>query len=231
MKLFSCFKRRRNPDQGKIPVPPNVQKPEPKEPPKLEEDSWAVKAYHNSVYETTRFHKELMYIKEEYLKYTSRYLAVEHYTGVPAKVICAIHALECSLSFTKILHNGENLKDVERRGTIYVPKGVGKGKGWSWESAAVDALTREASKFPDKWDIAGTLDFLERFNGLGYRKYHKNVNTPYLWSGTQHYIKGKYTEKRNWLGRIRSYFDNDLVSKQVGCVPILRTLAYEGVDK
>lgn len=224
--MFNCFRRRRNPIQEpvKVPKPPVITV----ETPKLEPDSWAVKAYNSAVYEGTTFQKELAYIKEEYLKYSSRYLAVEHHTGVPAKVICAIHALECSLSFVKILHNGELLKDVRRRGTIYVPKGVGKGKMWSWEEAAIDALTREASKFPDRWDIAGVLDFLERYNGLGYRKYHKNVNTPYLWSGTQHYTSGKYTEKRSWTGRIKSYFDDDLVSKQVGCVPILRTLAFVG---
>jgi lysozyme family protein len=121
------------------------------------------------------------------------------------------------------------MTDVIRRGTIYVPKGIGKGKDWSWEDFAIHALDMEKGKFPPVWDIDGTLDFLERYNGTGYRRFHPEVKTPYLYSGTQFYTKGKYTEKRNWRGQMKSYFDKNLVSKQVGCVPILRTLGFKGV--
>jgi len=228
--MFDCFKRKRNPVQEPVKVP--VKTPPVVLPKTTDVNNKPLTKfeamYMDAVYEDTHFRPQLIHIKEEYEKYTSRYVQVSLATGVPSKVICAIHALECSLSFNKILHNGEKITDVIRRGTIYVPKGIGKGKDWTWEGFAIDALEREKNKFPEKWDITGTLDFLEKYNGLGYRKYHPTVKTPYLFSGTQFYSKGKYTEKRNWLGKIKSYFDYNLVSKQVGCVPILRTLGYTG---
>lgn len=225
--MFNCFKRNRNPSPGPVILP--EKKPEPVNVNRNRDETFFDTAYRTAKYEDTVFRPQLVHIKEEFEKYAPRYKYVEEKTGVPSRVICAIHALECSLSFNKILHNGEKISDVIRRGTIYVPKNIGKGKDWSWEDFAVDALKREKSKFPNQWDIDGTLDFLERYNGLGYRKYHPEVKTPYLYSGTQFYTKGKYTEKRNWLGVIKSYFDKNLVSKQVGCIPILKTLGYEGL--
>ena len=46
------------------------------------------------------------------------------------------------------------------------------------------------------------------FNGWGYRLYHPNVKTPYLWSYTDKYSKGKYIEKVknavNWSTSVSS---------------------------
>ena len=50
------------------------------------------------------------------------------------------------------------------------------------------------------------LDRLERYNGLGYRR--RGRPSPYLWSYSGHYDKGKYVAD----GR----FDPDAESKQCG---------------
>jgi len=61
--------------------------------------------------------------------------------------------------------------------------------------------------------ILGTL---EDFNGRGYIKYHPDVLTPYLWSKTNHYVKGKYASDGK--------FDPELVDKQVGVAAIYKYL-------
>lgn len=133
---------------------------------------------------------------------------------IPWPVIASIHALEAGLDFSKNLHNGQ---DWDQK-TTWVPKG--RGPFNSWEEAALDAFGLKKDKFPDDWTISKTLDFLERYNGLGYRKYRPNVNSPYLWSGTNHYTKGKYVSDGK--------FDKNAVSKQLGAVLILKSLYYNG---
>lgn len=119
----------------------------------------------------------------------ARYQAVSAKTGVPWDVIGVIHYRESSGSFAGVLHNGQKIIGTGKKTTI-VPKG--RGPFSSWEQAAVDALMNchpFAGKNKD-WSIAGTLDLLERYNGLGYR--NKGLPSPYLWAGTDQYVKGKY---------------------------------------
>ena len=63
----------------------------------------------------------------------------------------------------------------------------------------------------------GILYALELFNGMGYRRYHPQVNTPYLWSGTNHYGTspsiGKYTSDGRWNVRA--------ISRQTGAAAIM----------
>ena len=138
----------------------------------------------------------------------------KHGIVVPWPVIACIHSLEGSLRWDNNLHNGQSW---DRKTTI-VPKG--RGPFSSWEEAAMDALFLKKRIIPKEWTIEATLDFLERYNGLGYRKYHKDVNTPYLWSGTNQYSKGKYVRDGE--------YDPSAVSKQVGAVLILKGLYYNG---
>lgn len=142
----------------------------------------------------------------------SRYQAVAQATGVPWTVIAAIHLLECNLSFTRHLHNGDPLSAK----TSHIPKGRPPGTApWSWEESAVDAL-REFAQWND-WSVAGTLYKLESYNGFGYRLYHPTVLSPYLWSYSNHYTKGKYAADGVWSA--------SLVSRQPGAAVILRRLA------
>jgi len=145
------------------------------------------------------------------LENKSRYINVARQFGMPWEVVGVIHYLEGNLDFTRILHNGERLPV---HATKLVPKG--RGPFSTWEQAARDAISIEHAR-PSKWTINETIDWLERYNGLGYRK--RSINSPYLWSGTQYYKKGKYSSD----GRYKRY----LVSKQVGAVLILKALGYK----
>lgn len=147
---------------------------------------------------------------EKIIANKARYDAVSKKTGVPWDVIGVIHYRESSGSFSGVLHNGQKIIGTGKKTTI-VPKG--RGPFSKWEDAAVDALMNcapYAGKNKD-WSIAGTLDILERYNGLGYR--NKGVPSPYLWSGTDQYKKGKYVADGK--------YDPNHVDKQLGAAPIL----------
>lgn len=140
----------------------------------------------------------------------ARYEAVAALTGVPWDVIGVIHYRESSGSFAGVLHNGQRIIGTGNQ-TSLVPKG--RGPFSSWEVAAVDALMNchpFAGKNKD-WSIAGTLDILERYNGLGYR--NKGLPSPYLWAGTDQYVKGKYVADGK--------YDPNHVDQQLGVAPIL----------
>jgi len=57
---------------------------------------------------------------------------------------------------------------------------------------------------------------LEKYNGTGYRLYHPQVKTPYLWSYSNYYIRGKYVRDGT--------FSNSAVSKQIGAGILLRVM-------
>lgn len=150
---------------------------------------------------------------EKILKNRATYEKVSKKTGVPWDVIGVIHYRESSGDFRGVLHNGERIIGTGKK-TVLVPKGRGPFK--TWEEAAVDALMNAhpyAGKHKD-WSIAGTLDILERYNGLGYR--NRGLPSPYLWAGTDQYVKGKFVRD--------GVFDANHVDKQLGVAPILMKL-------
>jgi lysozyme family protein len=157
---------------------------------------------------------------DQLLKYQSRYQAVSSRTNnMPWAMIGVIHAMECGFRFTGHLHNGDPLTQRTR----HVPSGrPSKGSPpFSWEQSAVDALTMEGQSL-DKvsdWSIPHILHLLERYNGFGYRK--RGRPTPYLWSFSNLFEKGKYVSD----GR----FDPNAVSKQCGAAVMLKALLNKGV--
>lgn len=144
----------------------------------------------------------------------SRYERISEKSGVPWFVIGALHNMECSLSFRKHLHEGSSLS----RRTKWHPAGRPKGGNppFSFEESALDALNYDKMSRYDYSDVSVALDATERWNGLGYRKYHKDVPTPYNWSGTSLYVSGKYVSDGKW--------SQSAVSKQVGCAAIWKHL-------
>lgn len=139
-----------------------------------------------------------------------RYVAVEKQTGVPWWFIGVVHYRESNLDFTKSLAQGDPWDKKSTR----VPKG--RGPFLSWEEAAVDALKNcppYAARNKD-WTIGSTLEMLEKYNGLGYA--NKGIPSPYLWAGTDQYIKGKYIADGK--------FSANTVDKQLGCAGILKFL-------
>lgn len=69
----------------------------------------------------------------------------------------------------------------------------------------------------DDWSIPGMLYTLEGYNGWGYRRYHPEVKSPYLWSGSNHYASGKYVADGTW--------SRSAVSAQCGTATLLRRIA------
>ncbi|MEO6069673.1 MAG: hypothetical protein ABIN57_08550 [Chitinophagaceae bacterium] len=147
----------------------------------------------------------------------SRYDVVATKTNIPWYFISIVHNLECSGSFTCHLHNGDPLTAR----TVQVPKGLPKDGNppFAWEYSAEDSLRyKELDKWTD-WSTAGLLYQMERYNGFGYRT--KQINTPYLWSGSNQYSKGKYTADGK--------FSFNAVSKQLGAAVMLRRLSEKGL--
>lgn len=154
----------------------------------------------------------------------ARYESVEEQTGVPACVIAVLHCLEASFDFGSHLHNGDPLTARTRQ----VPAGRPKtgSAPFTWEESALDALQYDGALTVKEWNIATTLHFLEGFNGWGYRTGAGRATTPpmrspYLWSMTQHYNRGKYVADGKW--------DSNAVSAQVGACALLLAMEERGL--
>jgi lysozyme family protein len=144
-----------------------------------------------------------------------RYAAAGDPVGTPWYVVGVIHALESSLNFGRHLHNGDPLTAR----TVQVPAGRPKtGKPpFTWEASASDALRYQGFDRWKDWSIPGTLYKLEAYNGFGYRMNHPDVPSPYLWSFSMHYGRGKYVADGKW--------SQTAVSAQCGVAVLLRRLA------
>lgn len=137
---------------------------------------------------------------------------------IPWYVIGLIHVMEGGQNFNTHLYNGDPLSAKTKH---YPPGRPLKGEPpYSWEYSATCALRDQGWGSPKIWDIDDVLDRLEDYNGHGY--WRANILTPYLWSYTNHYEKGKYEEV--WNTATKKYdvkFDPTEVSQQIGAAPIL----------
>ena len=148
----------------------------------------------------------------------SRYEAASAASGVPWHFIAAVHNMETGQRFSRHLHNGDPLTAR----TTHVPKGYPKTgePPFSWENSAADALALKRLGRDTDWSLAGTLYQLERYNGFGYRQYHPQILSPYLWSFSNHYTSGKYVADGTWSDTAKS--------AQCGAAVLLRRLAERG---
>lgn len=149
----------------------------------------------------------------------ARYEIVSTATGVPWWVIGIIHLMESSGSFRAHLHNGDSL---DRR-TTHVPEGrpvaaPANGTRYTWEESAADAIRHAKLDTETSWSLTRALYRFEKYNGLGYRQHR--VPSPYLWSASTVWQKGKYTSDHG--------FDPNADSKQIGAAVILRQLYDRG---
>jgi lysozyme family protein len=150
-----------------------------------------------------------------------RYDQVANATGVPWYVIGIIHEMEGGLSFKTHLHNGDPLTAR----TVQVPAGrpLTGSPPFQWEESAIDALTLDGLTAIKLWTIERIAYQLEGYNGWGYRTRKTGVNTPYLWSATTNYQRGKFVRD--------GVFDPNAVSSQVGAMALLRRMIdVEGVN-
>jgi lysozyme family protein len=157
-------------------------------------------------------------IVQTIIKNRSRYEGVGNPLDIPWFVIGCVHNLESSLKFNGHLHNGDPLTAR----TFNEPKGrPPKGKPpFTWEESANDALVSQGWHNWRDWSLAGCLYKFEAYNGFGYRQ--RQVPSPYLWSYSNHYVKGKYVHDGP------SGWDPNAVSQQCGTALILSQLVSLG---
>lgn len=133
---------------------------------------------------------ELAVFRANWDKNHARYETVAAQTGVPAKLIAAIHYREGSMRWDTYLHQGDPLG----KKAVHFPSNI--PIFYKWEDAAVHALnmkkgTRDAlgmdATTTDKQALA---TYAEAYNGLGY--YNKGRTSAYVYSGTDQYKGGRY---------------------------------------
>ena len=148
-----------------------------------------------------------------------RYQAVGGPLGIPWYFIGLVHNMECSLSFNRHLHNGDPLSQR----TIHVP--ANRPPVWNppsdWESSATDALQHQGFAHLADWGLGAVIYRLEGYNGYGYHVVNPPINSPYLWSFSNHYTKGKYVADH--------VFDPNAVSSQCGSAVILFQMVQRGI--
>lgn len=146
-----------------------------------------------------------------------RYAAISAKAGVPWQFIAAIHGMEASFNFRAHFHNGDF--PLYQR-TRQVP--AGRPLNWlppsDWESSALDALRLLGYTNQSDWSLARTLYRLEAFNGFGYRRLGRA--SPYLWSFTTLFERGKFVADGRFDPRARSL--------QCGTAAMLKVLAEAG---
>jgi lysozyme family protein/peptidoglycan hydrolase-like protein with peptidoglycan-binding domain len=147
-------------------------------------------------------------------KNQARYEAVAAKTSIPAKLIAALHFRESSGSFSTYLHQGDPLGKPAVNWPSNIPV------FYVWEDAAVHALNMKASIRKDLGLDANTTDmatiatFAEYYNGLGY--HNKGKASPYVYSGTDQYDKGKYVRD--------SVYDAKVKDQQLGVLAMVKLL-------
>lgn len=142
-----------------------------------------------------------------------RYETVSKSTGVPWQIIGCIHFMECGGNFREHLFNGDSLD----RKTYHVPRGQPSGTSpFQWEYSAIAALKFDHMDEKEWSERGESLLNVELYNGSGYLRYHPNVPSPYLWSYTTVYSRGKYIEDGIWSATAVSY--------QPGVAAILKAL-------
>lgn len=139
-----------------------------------------------------------------------RYFNVASMTSIPWYLIASLHILEANGNFGTFIQNGDPLfdHDGDPLKSVHVPKGLGPFA--TWEDSCAAAFKGALGP----WDVGACLKYGEHWNGLGYR--HRGVTSPYIWSYTDQYEKGKYGSD--------GVFDPDLVSKQPGMAAIFKIL-------
>lgn len=147
------------------------------------------------------------------------YAAIAARNHMPWYLVGLIHYRECSLNFSRHLHNGDPLAGRTWR----VPAGrPAQGEPpFRFEDSAVDALHYSGMSRWRDWSLPGTLYRLEAYNGFGYRLYHPDVPSPYLWGRSYHYVRGGYARDGQW--------SDSYVNRQLGVAVLLRRMTELGL--
>lgn len=147
------------------------------------------------------------------IAHKDRYMIAET-IGVPWYFAAVLHVREAPAGkdgfpvFTAYLGNGQRLNAV----TTIVP--IGRGPFKTFEEGVIDALTLMGYSGLKDWSIPAMLWRFECFNGLGY--FGKQTNSPYLWSWSNLYSRGKYDRD--------GHFNATLVDQQPGAAVMLNII-------
>lgn len=160
--------------------------------------------------------------KEVFQRQKKRYKKIGDACGAPPELIAVLHYRENTSDYLKetfdvYLHNGQRLG---KKTTIHPA-----GKLFDdFDKAAEDALsTRQwlLKKYhltAESKDMVAMMCFAESYNGLGY--YNRKKISPYLYSGTNLYVSGKYTSD--------GHYDENAVDKQTGVYLLLHSVLGPG---
>ncbi len=209
------------PEATPAPAPTPEPPPEPEKPLSRRRDFASLSDEYERLFASATLRPERSATTDWHLKMLlnsrSRYEQVAAITGVPWYFIGVTHGLEASFNFRAHLHNGDF--PLSRR-TRQVPSG--RPRVWlppdDWASSARDALALLGFTGQKEWSLSRTLYRLEAYNGLGYRSY--GIPTPYLWSFSNHYSRGKFVADGKWNASARS--------QQCGAAVMLKLLHNAG---
>lgn len=150
-----------------------------------------------------------------------RYQVVSaQFGGMPPWFVGIIHGLEASFNFNTHLANGDPLFNSDGKAipTTHVPAGLGPFA--TWEAGAIAAFHHEGWTASMEWDLGTILMRLRAYNGTGYEQFH-GINTPYIWSMTNHYTAGRYVADGDW--------SSTSVSQEAGAAATMLGLKIHGV--
>jgi len=156
------------------------------------------------------------YYVNRLLKFRAVYEATGAPLGIPWYFIGILHGMEGGFNFNTHLHNGDPLTAR----TVQVPKGrptTGEPP-FDWRDSARDAMVLKGYQHDVEWSIPRILYLFEKFNGMGYRPI--GVPTPYLWSFSDRYQKGKFVSDH--------HYEPEAVSGQCGAALMLGALKNTG---
>jgi lysozyme family protein len=137
-------------------------------------------------------------------------------SGVPWFFVGITHGMEGGFRFTTHLHNGDPLS--ARTQNVPAGRPLAGSPPFDWHESAIDAMESDGLAQQSDWTLARILFRFERFNGMGYRRLA--VPSPYLWSHSNLYTKGKFTSD--------GHFDPEAVSRQTGAAVQLKVLVERG---
>jgi lysozyme family protein/peptidoglycan hydrolase-like protein with peptidoglycan-binding domain len=158
--------------------------------------------------------KQATAIAKKIVANQARYAAAVAGMPVPWWFVAVVHCMECSMRFDQHLHNGDPLSGR----TTQVPPGrpLAGAPPFTWEQSAHDAIQFERLDRVTDWSLPNVLFNWHRYNGINNEYKRRGIPTPYLWSGSAHYKKGKYVAD--------GVFDPEFVSRQLGAAVILKAL-------
>lgn len=140
--------------------------------------------------------------------------------GVPSRIAFCLLYRECDNDMSCSPAQGDPLTHKSR----HVPKGriPGVSPAYTFLQAAEDAYYSKDLDYLQAKDwstIGSTLWVCEGFNGTGYWK--RGLVSPYIWSGTSNYLRGKYTGDNR--------YNPKAVDQQMGVAALLLRMQLRGV--